>query len=132
MTHPQPSLRERHRARTLTEIHQAALELAASGSFTTAGDLPVRSLSLGQRMRCELAACMLHEPDVLFLHEPTIGLDVVPAAFVSSVPAHLLDSFATGEAALLAAVSAAFAGAGWAAFTLGLRRYTSGAVWTRG
>ncbi|WP_327062730.1 TetR/AcrR family transcriptional regulator [Kocuria rhizophila] len=34
MTHPQPSLRERHRARTLTEIHQAALELAASGSFS--------------------------------------------------------------------------------------------------
>jgi ABC-2 type transport system ATP-binding protein len=61
------------RRREHERIGELADLLEAGDLFDTA----VRSLSLGQRMRCELAACMLHEPEILFLDEPTIGLDLL-------------------------------------------------------
>ena len=50
-------------------------ELTEMLSLTELLDTPVRQLSLGQRMRCDLAASLLHEPEILYLDEPTIGLD---------------------------------------------------------
>ena len=59
--------------RTRRRIDELSEVLDAGELF----DEPVRNLSLGQRMRCELAASLLHRPEVLFLDEPTIGLDLV-------------------------------------------------------
>jgi ABC-2 type transport system permease protein len=57
---------------------------------------------------------------------------VVPAAFVSGMPAELVDDFDLADAALLLGVAGLFAGLGWSAFTAGLRRYSSGSAWARG
>jgi ABC-2 type transport system permease protein len=56
---------------------------------------------------------------------------VVPAAFVAAVPARLVNDPSLSDALALIAAAAVFGVAGWTAFTLGLRRYTSGAAWTR-
>lgn len=56
---------------------------------------------------------------------------VVPAAFIAAVPARLIDDLDPGRALALGGVAATFAVAAVATFTLGLRRYTSGSVWTR-
>jgi ABC-2 type transport system ATP-binding protein len=52
-------------------------------------DVPVRKLSLGERIRCEIAASLLHAPRVLFLDEPTIGLDVVVKREIRALLAEL-------------------------------------------
>ena len=52
------------------------------GSFI---NTPVRNLSLGQRIRCEIVASLIHKPEILFLDEPTIGLDPVVKENVRSL-----------------------------------------------
>lgn len=55
---------------------------------------PVRALSLGQRMRADICAALLHNPAVLFLDEPTIGLDVVAKERIREFIKHI---FSTGQ-----------------------------------
>jgi ABC-2 type transport system ATP-binding protein len=62
----------RQRLAALVEVLQLGEELHK----------PVRELSLGQRMRCEVVASLLHDPEVVFLDEPTIGLDVAAKAAI--------------------------------------------------
>ena len=65
-----------------TAFTRRVAELAELLSVADVLDVPVRKLSLGQRMKCELLAALLHRPEVLFLDEPTIGLDVISTAAV--------------------------------------------------
>lgn len=71
----------RRRLAELTELFELAELL----------DVPVRKLSLGQRMRCEIAASLLHRPEIVFLDEPTIGLDVVARARIRDLLVRLND-----------------------------------------
>ncbi|PYE55713.1 ABC transporter ATP-binding protein [Deinococcus yavapaiensis] len=74
---PKPRFEEN--LKTFTEL------LALDGFLNS----PVRSLSLGQRMRADLAAALLHDPELLFLDEPTIGLDVVAKERIREFVAHV-------------------------------------------
>jgi ABC-2 type transport system ATP-binding protein len=67
-------LKDIYKVRT-SEYKRTLDELADRLDLSPLLRTPVRQLSLGQRMRCELAASLLHSPRVLFLDEPTIGLD---------------------------------------------------------
>lgn len=60
-------------------------ELSAVFALEDFIDTPVRSLSLGQRIRCEIVAALIHKPKILFLDEPTIGLDPVVKEQVRSL-----------------------------------------------
>jgi viologen exporter family transport system ATP-binding protein len=63
--------------------HKRRLEVLTSAfELGTLVDTPVRHLSLGERMRCEIVASLLHSPHLLFLDEPTIGLDVSAKAAI--------------------------------------------------
>lgn len=57
--------------------------------------IPVRKLSLGQRMRCEFVASLLHNPKVLFLDEPTLGLDIIAKQKILEFLSFLNDEFKT-------------------------------------
>ena len=59
------------------EINKRIDEVVQMFNIKDLINIPVRKLSLGQRMICEIAAIMLHKPEILFLDEPTIGLDIV-------------------------------------------------------
>ena len=59
------------------EYEEKLKELTENLDLEEIKNIPTRQLSLGQRMRCEIAAALLHNPKILFLDEPTIGLDAV-------------------------------------------------------
>jgi ABC-2 type transport system ATP-binding protein len=82
----------RHIYRVPAPAHAARLRTCADLlGLDEFADTPVRQLSLGQRMRGELTAALLHEPRVIFLDEPTIGLDVVSKQAVRSFLAALAE-----------------------------------------
>jgi ABC-2 type transport system permease protein len=102
--------------------------LVATGSlvfFTRSG----QGAELGLHSILLLAT---YPADVFTGYTKALLYTAVPAAFVSAVPARLIDQFTVGRALGLVAAAAVVAALGWTAFTFGLRRYTSGSAWSRG
>jgi ABC-2 type transport system ATP-binding protein len=62
------------------ELEVRQQELIEAFKLSEFVNTPVRKLSLGQRMKCEIVSTLLHKPEIIFLDEPTIGLDVVAKA----------------------------------------------------
>ncbi|WP_206074591.1 ABC transporter ATP-binding protein [Antribacter gilvus] len=89
------------------KIHRSMYEIPRDEFAATVGELgellgiteildtPVRNLSLGQRMRCELALALLHRPTLLFADEPTIGLDVQAKLVVRTLFREINRAFGT-------------------------------------
>lgn len=97
-----------------------ASSLAFFGGNGETGDLGVRSMLM-----------LASYPVDIFVGAPRLVLyTAVPAAFIAAVPAGLIDELDVTDAALLATAATVAVLGGWATFTLGLRRYASGAVWT--
>lgn len=83
-----------------SEYHFALLKLSNTFDLGPLLNIPVRSLSLGQRMRCEIALCLLHSPKLLLLDEATLSLDATAKdAFSAGIKSAAQD---TGAAVLFA------------------------------
>lgn len=85
-----PAIDSFERNRVIYEIDRSRYEttLTQLTDLLDLGDLlhkPVRNLSLGERMKCEIAVSLLHEPKMLFLDEPTIGLNVTMPIWIQSI-----------------------------------------------
>jgi ABC-2 type transport system ATP-binding protein len=77
-------------------IYKARLdELIQIFEIQSIRDKPVRQLSLGERMRCEIVASLLHKPQILFLDEPTIGLDINAKLMIRSLLRKLSKNYGT-------------------------------------
>lgn len=77
------------------EIEKRIEELSDTFALSEFINTPVRNLSLGQRIRCEIAASLIHRPKVLFLDEPTIGLDPVVKESIRSLIRRMNQEFHT-------------------------------------
>ena len=77
------------------EIEKRIKELNDTLELNDFINTPVRNLSLGQRIRCEIAASLIHKPEILFLDEPTIGLDPVVKENISVLIKRMNKEFGT-------------------------------------